>query len=471
MTVKNFYLIETPKINALNKAEKDFLEQQLTIYHNHSSSVIDKAKAILALADNKKLNDLRFEYNTWLYKFINNQLKTVKTEKENETLKKILGNCYYYFGFKNYTEGNPKNALDNIEEAVKIGEKLNDSTSLFRAYFFVAFIFHINGNISNALKFYEKCLKLSRENVDKSTLAGLFSNLHYILKNRGDFAKSSNYIYRSLKIYKEINNECGIATIYNNIGCLLLSQLEVDEALKYFFAALKLSESVGHNIIRIAASSLIGSIHQEKDENDTALKYYLKVVNLPEINFRHNTIYYRIGTLYESQNQIDLAMDYYNKSLQLGEKTEYKELVSLTLSKIGALEIKRGNVEKANLHIKRAFKLAQELSYSEPIRDAAASKVLLAIAIKDYKLAYEMEKLKNEMKEKILNKDNTKEVIKHQLKYEYEKQLKQKDIEIEHEKESNQQFKAQIDLLLAKNKRLAYQNKIINEQAKQYRAV
>jgi len=55
-------------------------------------------------------------------------------------------------------------------------------------------------------------------------------------------------------------------------------------------------------------------------------------------------------------------------------------------------------------------------------------------------------------------------VIKHQLKYEYEKQLKQKDIEIEYEKQNNQHLLEQIDLLSAKNKQLTSKNKIIIEQ-------
>jgi len=75
-----------------------------------------------------------------------------------------------------------------------------------------------------------------------------------------------------------------------------------------------------------------------------------------------------------------------------------------------------------------------------------------------------MEKLKNETKDKILNEQNTKVVIKHQLKYEYEKQLKQKDIEIEEEKLNSQQLQEQIDLLSAKNKQLTLKNKFINEQ-------
>lgn len=462
--MKNFYLIDSPKINELNKAGKDFLDKHLVIYHTHSSSVIDKAEAIHALVDQDDFKKLRFEYNAWLFDFVNYQLKTLKTEGENEALEKILAYCYYVFGAKNYTEDNSKNALDNFKKAIKIGEKLKDSRGLFRTYFYVAFMHDVSGDLSKALKFYEKCLKLSRENVNKTSLAGVFNNLYFMLRNKGNYLKSSSYLFKALSIYKEINDEAGMAMMYHNIGDSFLSQLEIDEALKYFFVSVKLSESSSANAVQIATCVEIGSICQGKGENDIALKYYLRAVNLQEINHKYNYAYYRLGTLYEDQNQIDLAMDYYNKSLQLSERTGSKKLLSETLSKIGALEIKRGNVEKAAIQIKNAFELAQELNYSEPIRDAAAAKLHLAIAIEDYKLAFEMEKLKNEMKEKIQNKDNFKMMIRHQLKYEYEKQLKQKDIEIEKEKQNNLNLKEQIDILSAKNKLLIAKNNIINEQ-------
>jgi len=435
----------------------------LTIYHAHSSSVIDKAEAIEVLVKKDGISKLRYEYNDWLYNFVNYQLKSVITEEEHESLKKMLGFCYHIFGLKSHLGGNSINALNNYKKAIEIREKINDKRGLLITNYNVALIFHENGNLSSALKLYEKCIKLGRENLDSSTLAKIYNNLYNIFRSKGNYLKSLNYLFKALIMYKEINDESGLATMYHNIGYLLESQHEIDEALKYYLAALKLSESIGDDHKQIDNCIGIGVIYQEKGKNNTALKYYLKAVNL-QTNHYPNYAYVQIGTLYEVQNKIDIAMDYYRKSLQLCERIEHKGLLSETLNKIGTLEIKRGNVEKATSQIERAFELAQELTYPEQIKEAAASKVLLAIAIKDYKLAYKMEKLKNEMNEKILNKENVKVVIKHQLKYEYEKQLKQKDIEIEEEKRNSQQLQEQIDLLSAKNKQLTLKNKFINEQ-------
>jgi len=437
MKMKNFYLIHSPEINELKQTEKDFLEKQLTIYHTHSSSVIDKAEAIYALVVTDRLKNLRFEYNAWLYDFVNYQLKTDKTAAENHSLKKVLGLCYHVFGYKSHLKGDSINALDNYKKAIKIREKQNDSEGLFTSSLNSGLISEKNGDLSNALKFYEKCVELSREVEDKYRVAGLYINLSAMFMSRGNYSKALNYQYKALSICEENNHIVGKTILYINIGSSLLRQLEIDDALKYSLDALKLIENNGNKFYKAIAYSCIGLIYQEKGENDIALKYYMKALKLQTTFVFPVFANLGVGTIYESQNQLEVAMDYYNKSLLESEKANSKELLSVTLSKIGILEIKKGNVEKASLQIKRAFELAQKLGYLKPIKEAAAAKVHLAIAIKDYKLAYEMEKLKNEMKEKILNKENTKAVIKHQLKYEYEKQLKQKDIKVEEEKRNN----------------------------------
>jgi len=464
MKTKNFYLIDSPKIKELNEEQKALLEKQLTIYHTHSSTIIDKAKAIHALAEYEGLANLRFEYNAWLYDFVNYQLKTVKTEKANETFKYIKAYCYHYFGLKSHLKFNFSDALENFLKSFEIRKKLNDLKGLFQTCYHIALMYHSIGDFMNAIKFYEKSVELSINFKDKTKVALLYNNLADIFNGKGNQTKASNYQYKALRIFKEDGVERGIALCYMNIATSLVEQLELDEALKYLFSALNLYKKIGDKASQALSYVEIGSVYQAKDEHNTAMKYYMKTENLPQSNQLHNYAYLKMGTLYESQNQISLAIEFYNKSLQLSETIESKILLSETLSRIGTLEIKRGNIEKATLHINRAFKMAQEFCYLSVIKKAAIAKALLAFAIKDYKLAYEMEKLKYEITEKIRNVENMKVVIKHQLKYEYEKQLKQKDIEIKEEKLNNQHLQEQIDILSAKNKRLMVKIEVFTEQ-------
>jgi len=160
MKVKKFYLIDSPKINELNEADKNLLEQQLTIYHSPSSSIVDKTMAIYALVGKGGIEKLQFEYNAWLYDFVNYQLKTNKTEEENEALEKMLAYCYHAFGLKSQLNGNSKKALDNYKIAAMRGEKLNNSTGLLKTYYNIALIYQDVGDLSNTIKFMKNALNL-----------------------------------------------------------------------------------------------------------------------------------------------------------------------------------------------------------------------------------------------------------------------------------------------------------------------
>lgn len=104
MKVNDFYLIDSLDTYELDEIQKTFLDSQLTLYHE-ASSVIDKVVAIQTLAENKILKELQYEYNTWLFEFLNGKLEIPTTEKETQFLKKNLAKCYKQFGYSNLHNG------------------------------------------------------------------------------------------------------------------------------------------------------------------------------------------------------------------------------------------------------------------------------------------------------------------------------------------------------------------------------
>jgi len=238
----------------------------------------------------------------------------------------------------------------------------------------------------------------------ESDVADTNANIGKLIYIQGDLSEARNYYLKSLKLYKENENEFGEAAMYTEIGIIHEKKKEYDKALKYYDKAMKIQ-------IRLKL--------------DGKLAYSC----------------FQTAVLYEHQNQWNLASKYYQKSIQLSEKIGTKEMLSKALSRKGALEIKKGITEKAKEQIKLGFSLARELNDPELIKEAAAAKLTLAIATEDYKLAYEMECLKNEINNKI-----------------------KKDEEIELEKQNAQIIEEQSDLLTLKNNELASKNEIINKQ-------
>jgi len=466
MKKKDFYLIDSLDISGLDESQKAILDGYLNAYHS-SLSVVDKAVAIDALVKNRNFVGFRDKYNTWLFEFVTKQLKTSTTEKETQILEKVLGNSHCEFGSIYRIEENYSEALIHYKQALKICEQQNDIEGIFRVYNYIGANYYKQGNAPNSLEYYEKAMQLSKYIKDENSMAEFYQNIACIQNDRSNFFKAQEYLYKALKIFEKNNDELSMAVSYNNIGHSLVSQDELDPALKYFFKAVSLYQKTGLEHYKMEVYIDIGAVYEKKKKNDTALEYYDKAVQLhKKLNLKTepDLLYRKIGLLYKNQNRPDLALQYYYDSLQLSEKTGKKESQSKILSGIAPLEIQKGNMDKARQQIQKAFALAKELNYPLLIKEAAAAKVSLAIAEGDYKLAYEMEKLKIEMKDKIQNENNRKEVIKQQFKYEHEKELLKKDFEIEFEKKNAQLIQEQSDILALKNNELASKNQIINKQ-------
>lgn len=464
--MKDFYLIDSLNVAELNKSKKAFLDNQLRIYHN-SSFVVDKATAINTVIQNRNLKGIQDEYNTWLLDFLTEHLKKSATKKETQSLKKILGNCYHERSVMHHQKGEYSQALSNAHQALKIRKKLNDKEDLLKTYHNISMFHQQLGNISKALEIYDESAELMRYIKDKTVLAVYYINMSCTQHLQSNYSKALEYNYKALKIFEEKKNEREIAGTYGNIGFLLSEQGELDAALKYFFKGLKFSQKIGYEFVESSLYAKIGNIYKKKKENKTALEYYGKALQIQKRRDQKERLadtYLQIGSLYENQNQPELALEYYCRSLQLHEKIGKKENMSRALSKVGLLEIKTGNINKGNQQIERAFLLAQELNSPDLIKESAAAKVNLAIIKGDYKLAYEMEKLRNEMKAKVEDENTQKDLIKQQFKYEHDKELLKKDLQIEFEKKNARLIQKQSDLLASKNEELASKNKIINEQ-------
>lgn len=466
MKVKDFYLIESIDTSILEKPQRQFLEEQLTLFQT-GLSLIEKTKAINKIINNYKLKSIRYLYNEWLFSFVTEQLEKAVTEEEAEHLLKMLGNCYIVSGEMHFYKSNYDKALNSFVEAVKIREKQGDKELLLSTYHNISSVYERRGDVTSALETYEKSAPLLKYVKKKEILARYYINIASIFHRQGNNLKSLDYCYKGLEICEENNYENESALIYGNIGMLMVLQDDLEGALQYYLKALELHKKNNNEYGESCMYDEIGVVYEKRKENNKALSYFAKAVQIQkrlDLKEMLSYSYLQIGIVYENQNKLPLAFEYYYKSLKISKKIGLKDKISQVLCKTGTLEIKNGAIEKAQEQILLAFTLAREIGDPELIRDASAAKINLAISMGNYKLAFEMEQLKNEMKDTIQNEEIKKELIKRKYQYEKDKALLNKDLEIEVERKNALLMGEQSDLLELKNEELASKNNIINKQ-------
>ena len=288
--------------------------------------------------------------------------------------------------------------------------------------------FFIQTDYARSIDCHTKSLKIREEIGDQKGIAASLGNIGNIYKDQGDAAtilkekeelynKAIDYQNRGLKIKQQINDQQGIAASLSNLGIIFRSQgkllsdtLQKEEmykkALDFQIRSLKIQEEVGNKRGIANTLSNIGLIYAEKGE-------YM-VEPAQKNKFYENSI------------------EYHQRGLEIQDEIGNKQGVARALINIGTMyyaqiESSLNYHQKTHLYSKvisynkRALKIAQERNFAREIESAAQLLFKNYKATAQYKLALQMHELYSITKDSIGSEENQNEVIRQELKYNYEK--------------------------------------------------
>ena len=354
--------------------------------------------------------------------------------------------------FLEYYLTNPDTAFVFCEKALLIAEKANLKGQMAECYGNLAYLVQQRGDFSKALEYSYKCVdffeesiaeqkisenldnenfsSLPAEQVDfeknlKNALAAVYNNIGVIYEQQGEIDKGLEHHFLSLKLQEEIKNKDGMATSYNNIGVIYYGQKENDKALEYCFLSLNTYEEIKDKQGMAYSYNNIGAIYDDQGEIDKALKYYFLSLNIREkVKDKRGMAesYHNIGDVLCALDSLEEGMRYLKLGLAMSKELGYKARISDDYSAIGALQLKGGQLEVALENGLEALAVAKEIGHVDYMGRAA--KLLSDTYRKQSKFedALTMYELEIEMKDSIVNEENTKTTIRQQMKYEYEKE-------------------------------------------------
>jgi len=291
----------------------------------------------------------------------------------------------------------------------------------------------------SALMLWKKAAQLAEKNIadrlDGSSdstskavfqkgLAIAYTNIGYIYKNQGKIDKVLEYLFLGLKIDEELRDKKGMAYSYNNIGVIYDDQGDVEKALEYYFLSLKIREEIKDKKGMAYSYNNIGYIYYTQGVFEKALEYYFLSLKIKEdLNYKKgmDVAYHNIGNTLCKLDSLEEGLRYLKLGLKLRKELRFKGGVSVTLSSIGGWQFKLRQVEAALGSGLEALTVAKEIGHVDYIGRAA--KLLSRIYKKQGKFddALTMYELEIQMRDSVVNEENQKATIRHQMKYEYEK--------------------------------------------------
>lgn len=230
---------------------------------------------------------------------------------------------YYWQGIEYLMINDEKNALRNLEKALKNFERLGKIEAIGATLYIEGILSEQKGNIKDAAKSFDDAMKmfetLKNNELKKYMKICTLLKLSRVKMKLGNLDEAINLSTSALNLAREINNASLILLSLYEIGLIKYTMEEFNEAINILNEALKLSYEV---------------------EN---------VHIIPQI-------YFYLGLSYLGHNEIEHATENFKKAIDIAKEIEDKKIEALSLAQLSIIYSSTGSYNSALDLLKEAHK-------------------------------------------------------------------------------------------------------------------
>ncbi len=401
----------------------DSLENLIGIHTQNDTIKVDLLNEIvyeLYLVD----NDRALEY-----------AKKAKKLSEKLSYKKGKAESLLQIGeFYFYNSDNSK-ALEYYLKALEIFQKTNNKFNISKCLNYIGIAYRKQGDYIQTIEYYQKALEIREYIKDKKGISNCLNNIGVVYDDLGNYPKALDYYQRSLIIDQELEDKHGISGSLNNIGVIYESQKDYFRALEFYNKSLKISLELDDKTGISICFNNIGSVYANQENYSKALEYYYKSLDIDEKLKDQVGIsigLHCIGGIYIKQGLFLLALKKLGNAVKIKEKIGDNLGLCETYSDIGMVYLKTKNYKKALNYTEKSLEIAKKLNLLNEHKNIRKQLYEIYVAIENYKKALENYVLYKSLNDSIFNKENIRKIAILEYSIEYEKE--KLDIKLEQQK-------------------------------------
>jgi tetratricopeptide (TPR) repeat protein len=316
-----------------------------------------------------------------------------KKFKDNESV--LLGNL----GLDYYALGDYEKSLDCHKQAYAIDSARKDENGMLRHISNMSNVYKTIGNISKALEILFFGLKTAEKNGDKFSEGSLYDALALCYAVQSQNSDAINYYTKCVQCYAAINDS---AYIYAPIGNIGLCYTEKADS-----ANIKGNTQLAEKYNRIALEHFNFSIKLGSRYNDESNSAF---------NLEH------IAGVYKANKELKKSLQYAKASIALLEKYDEKFALAAAYSNIASTYTALKDYLRAENYLNRSLKLSLELSSEKDLMYCYHDLYTLYKATGRQKKALSAFESYIRSRDSVRSDQNSKVLVKQQLKFEYDKQ-------------------------------------------------
>jgi len=244
---------------------------------------------------------------------------------EKAGFRKGLAEAHKHIGLGYYMLGNFEEAYKNWEKSLEFFKMIGDDRGVANIIGNQGSIFLTLGQNIQAIEYFLEALKIGERLQDSTRIATLLLNIGLLYSEQpGALDTAESYYLRALAIGESIGMEdlLGVGSI--NLGELYFMREQYDSALYYFEKSLDIFDS---RIDLSSSLNFIGRTYAEKGDYETAVAYLNEALEMAvSENARLETTrsYLTLAYVYDRMENPKQAIGYYEKARSIAEDIEAK---------------------------------------------------------------------------------------------------------------------------------------------------
>lgn len=278
----------------------------------------------------------------------------------------------------------------------------------------------------SAMIFYRKSMEINRVLENYGDIAYTEVEISKILTNQGNYPEALELLYKALMRFEKINDLEGVGDVYKGIGRVYYKLGSNDKSLNAFLKAYRLYEKIDQKSEMANTLFSMAVIYSAMDKYKEAIIYVRKSIalqgQLGELQGREQELLYvSLGLMYSRKMQVDSAILFFEKSVEMAEQSN--NLVALGnryLHLADAYNLKK-QYNKALTYCRKALSTGKEIKDLEVEQSAVDGLYKIYKNMGNYKSSLEMQELNMLLMDSLQHKEDKKQVIEKQFKYDYEK--------------------------------------------------
>ncbi|MDP1801293.1 MAG: tetratricopeptide repeat protein [Bacteroidota bacterium] len=341
---------------------------------------------------------------------------------------------------------NPERTLSCAREALALSYELKFANGIFRGFEMLTAGMKYTGRQKELLVYLDRWEKIADSLGNAHQKAKSCNARGTILMDLGNYSKAAENYFKAIKIDEGLTDKYALAADYGNLALVYESMKKYDLALEYVNKAMKIDKELGDKKGYLNAIGNLSNIYSYMGDNKKALEYafeFLKLAEEMDNKMLVASALSNIGSIYDEMGDKDKAIEYYKKALPMAEEMGNDEIIIVNCINVGNLYLDKGRYDPSIEMLLQGLAKAEEIDLKFHMSECYRLLALAYRGKKDLANAYEYLDKYTQLKDTLLNTENSRQVNEMSAMYEKDKQ-ELKISALEKEKElSNQVIEKQ----------------------------